>query len=89
MQLSTEERQAVQAGKSVRCVEHGSRQECVVLRADLFERMRYLFDLDPSALIGEMDHLLANFEPGDWKEAAEWKAPSSATLNMCRAQLDA
>jgi hypothetical protein len=79
MQLTIEERQAVENGQPMRCVEQASRLECVVLRADLFERVRYLFDPDPSAPISEMHPLLANFEPEDWKDLAEWKAPSPAS----------
>ena len=76
MQLTIEERQAVENGQPMRCVEQASRLECVVLRADLFERMRYLFESDPSAPVAEMYDLLAEFSRDDWKDPSEWKAPS-------------
>jgi hypothetical protein len=76
VQLSTEEQQILQSGKPVRCVESETRLECVVLRADQFERLGYHFDSDGSAPVSEMHSLLAEFSPEDWKDPAEWKADS-------------
>ena len=47
--------------------------ECVVLRADLFERVRFLFDEDPDAAIHEMAGMIADFSPEDWKSPEEWR----------------
>ena len=51
----------------------GSDVECVVLRADFFERVRFLFDQDPDAAIHEMAGLIADFSPEDWKSPEEWR----------------
>ena len=51
----------------------GSDVECVVLRADLFERVRFLFDQDPDAAIQEMAGVIADFSPEDWKSPEEWR----------------
>ena len=51
----------------------GSDVECVVLRADLFERVRFLFDQDSDAAIHEMAGLIADFAPEDWKSPEEWR----------------
>lgn len=74
MQLSTEEQQVLQSGQPVHCVEAETRLECVVLRADQFERLGYPFDSDQSVPIAEMSHLLIDTSPEDWKDPVEWKA---------------
>lgn len=43
------------------------------VRADLFERVRYLLDPDPDSGIDEMAGLLADTSPEDWKPADEWR----------------
>ena len=78
MQLSAKEQQILQSGQPVRCVEAETRLECVVLRADQFERLGYPFDSDGSAPVREMQSLLAVISPEDWKDPAEWKADSPA-----------
>ena len=79
MQLTIEERQAIETGQPMRCVEQASLLECVILRADLFERMRYLFDSDRSVPVDEMYPRLADLSPDNWKDPGEWKAPSPAS----------
>ncbi len=61
----------------------GSNVECVVLRADLFERVRFLFDESPDAAIHEMAGVIADISPEDWKSAEEWRrTPESKRLNV-------
>lgn len=73
VQLSEREHSEVDRGMSVQGTVAGSDLECVLVRADLFERVRYLLDPDPDSGIDEMAGLLADFSPEDWKPADEWR----------------
>ena len=57
VQLSEREHSEVDRGMSVQGTVAGSDLECVLVRADLFERVRYLLDPDPDSGIDEMARL--------------------------------
>lgn len=73
VELTEREQTDVIRGTALTGTVTGSNVECVVLRADLFERVRFLFDEDPNAAIHEMAGVIANFSPEDWKSAEEWR----------------
>ena len=73
VELSEREQIDVDRGMPVLGTVTGSHQECVLVRADLFERIRYMFDPDPDSAIDEMAGLLADLSPEDWKPADEWR----------------
>lgn len=73
VQLSKREQSEVDRGMPVQGTVAGSDLECVLVRADLFERVRYLLDPDPDSGIDEMAGLLADISPEDWKPAEEWR----------------
>ncbi len=73
VELSEREHQDVDRGLPVVGTVTGSELECVLVRADLFERVRYLLDPDPDSGIDEMAGLLADTSPEDWKPADEWR----------------
>lgn len=73
VELTEREQSDVIRGTPLAGTVTGSDVECVVLRADLFERVRFLFDQDPDAAIHEMAGLVADFSPEDWKSPEEWR----------------
>lgn len=73
VELTEREQNEVIRGTPLSGMVSGSSVECVVLRADLFERVRFLFDQDPDAAIHEMAGLIADFSPEDWKTPEEWR----------------
>jgi bifunctional DNA-binding transcriptional regulator/antitoxin component of YhaV-PrlF toxin-antitoxin module len=73
VELSEQEKFDVDRGVPVVGTVTGSEVECVLVRADLFERVRYLLDSDPDSGINEMAGLLADTSPEDWKPAEEWR----------------
>ena len=73
VQLTEREQSDVIRGTPLTGTVTGSDVECVVLRADLFDRVRFLFDPDPDAAIHEMAGLIADFSPEDWKTPEEWR----------------
>ena len=73
VELSEREQSEVDRGMPVQGTVIGSDRECVLVRADLFERVRYLFDPEPDSGIDEMAGLLADFSSEDWKPAEEWR----------------
>ena len=73
VELSEREQGDVDRGVPVLGTVTGSDFECVLVRADLFERAWYLFDPHLETGIDEMAGVLANFSPEDWKAADEWR----------------
>lgn len=63
--LNAERRQALQQGKSVSVVETGTQIECVVVRADVFNRFRTLLpDLDQRDAYPAIDEAMKD----DWSD---------------------
>ena len=63
--LSIEHRQALQSGQSVEVTEVTSQMECVVLRADVFEKIKKLLpDFDPRDAYPAVDEVLSE----DWDD---------------------
>ena len=73
VELTEREQTDVIRGTALTGTVTGSNVECVVLRADLFERVRHLFDEAPDAAIHELAGLIADISPEDWKSAEEWR----------------
>lgn len=73
VQLTEREQSDVIRGTPLTGTVAGSDVECVVLRADLFDRVRFLFDPDPDSAIHEMAGVIADFSPEDWKSPEEWR----------------
>jgi hypothetical protein len=64
MTLTQEQLQEVRNGKSVRLYEEGT--DFVILRADVFERLQSLLDLDTIYTTGEtMDRIMAEDDVND------------------------
>jgi hypothetical protein len=62
--LSTEQLQAA----PVRVTDPDTNREYVVLRAEVFDRLRQLADDD----VRSMQPLLANLQPEDWEDASNY-----------------
>ena len=75
MILDQEACRLLEHGQPVRCVESTSRLDCVVIRADVFDRIGWVLDPSPDEPVNDMQRLLAETAPEDWKEADEWKGP--------------
>ncbi len=74
MVLDQTDCQLLELGQPVRCVESTSHLRCVVLRADVFDRIGWLFDKTADDAIQDMQQVLAETSPEDWKAVEEWKA---------------
>lgn len=73
LNLSSDERSRIASGALLTATDGDSQLQCVVVRADLFERFRYLFDETPDAALQDIAESLADFEPEDWKTPEEWR----------------
>ena len=73
LSLSNAERTEIARGALLPAVDGATQLECVVVRADLFERFRYLFDDSPEAGNAELAAAIATVEPDDWKSPEEWR----------------
>lgn len=73
LNLSSDERFRIAGGAPLTAIDSSSQLQCVVVRADLFERFRYLFDETPDAALQDIAGSLADFEPEDWKSPEEWR----------------
>ncbi|HUY90083.1 MAG TPA: hypothetical protein VMV10_15205 [Pirellulales bacterium] len=63
--LNAEHRQALQRGESVPVVEKATQTPCVVVRADVFERIKKLLpDLDPREAYPALDEVMRE----DWSD---------------------
>lgn len=63
VQLTEREQSDVIRGTPLTGTVTGSDVECVVLRADLFDRVRFLFEPNPDSAIHEMAGVIADFSP--------------------------
>ena len=82
VQLTEREQSDVIRGAPLTGTITGSDVECVVLRADLFDRVRFLFDPDPDSGIQEMAGVIADFSPEDWKSPEEWRRVRRESLSL-------
>lgn len=62
--LSPEYQKALQQGESVPAIETGTQIECVVLRADVFNRIKRLLDFDPRQAYPALDEVMEE----DWSD---------------------
>ena len=63
--LNAEHRKALQEGESVSVIETGTQIECVVVRADVFNRIRKLLpDFDPRDAYPAVDEVMKE----DWND---------------------
>lgn len=63
--LNAEHRKALQEGESVSVIETGTQIECVVVRADVFNRIRKLLaDFDPRGAYPAVDEVMKE----DWND---------------------
>ncbi len=74
LSLSVEQRAEIEQGRPLIAVVGSSLLKCIVVRADLAERLRYLSDATPDAGIQEAAGSLAALDPEDWKRPEEWRA---------------
>ncbi len=76
LNLSSDERSRIAGGALLTATDEDSQLQCVVVRADLFEQFRYLFDRTPDAALQDVAESLAEFDPDDWKSPEEWRGTS-------------
>ena len=63
--LTTEHQEALQQGQAVLVTESGTQMECVVLRADVFDRIKkFLPDFDPRDAYPAADEVMKE----DWSD---------------------
>ena len=74
MQLSVEERAAVENGQPVRCAIPGSNVRCVVIRDDVFDSLRLPVSVVDEDLLTDIYLGLGQDSPDDWKHPSEWEA---------------
>ncbi|MBC8113763.1 MAG: hypothetical protein H7062_05260 [Candidatus Saccharimonas sp.] len=73
LSLSNDERTKIARGALLTAVDGDSKLECVVVRADLFEQFRYLFDASPEVAVEDVSEALVGFDSDDWKSPEEWR----------------
>lgn len=65
MSLTSEQRTALEQGEAVHMTEPDTRMECVVIRADVYERVKVLLgDFDPRMAYPAMDEVMRE----DWSD---------------------
>ena len=74
MQLTTEERVAVENGQPVRCVVPGSNLRCVIIRDDGFDALRLPVSVIEEDMLSDIYLGLTQDSPEDWKHPSEWQA---------------
>ena len=72
MQLTADERRAVEAGVPLRCVVRGTQLTCVVLRDDVFSKLQLPVEVIDSDLLDDLYLDLSANAPDDWKAPEEW-----------------
>ncbi|MBI5761413.1 MAG: hypothetical protein HZA46_23130 [Planctomycetales bacterium] len=72
MQLTVDERRAVEAGVPLRCVVPGTQLTCVVLRHDVFAKLQLPVEVTDSDLLDDLYLDLSANAPDDWKAPEEW-----------------
>lgn len=72
MQLSADERAAVENGQPLRCSIPGSNVRCVVIRDDVFEALRLPVSVVEEDMLGDIYLGLSQDSPEDWKHPSEW-----------------
>ncbi len=74
MQLSVEERAAIENGQTVRCAIPGSNVRCVVIRDDVFEALQLPVSVVEEDMLNDIYLGLSHDSPDDWKHPSEWEA---------------
>ena len=74
MQLTAEERVAIENGQPVRCTIPGSNLRCVVIRDDVFDALRLPVSVVDEDLLNDIYMGLVQDSPDDWKHPADWAA---------------
>ena len=74
MQLTAEERIAVENGHPVRCAVPGSNVRCVVIRDDVFDALRLPVSVVDEDMLTDLYLGLSQDSPDDWKHPSEWEA---------------
>ncbi len=72
MELTAEERRAVEAGEPLRCVITGTDLKCVILRGDLFDKLQRPFEIIDRDILDEIYSDVCADSPDDWKTPGEW-----------------
>ena len=72
MQLTVEERRAVEAGVPLRCVVPGTQLTCVILRNDVFAKLQLPVEVIDSDLLDGLYLDLSANTADDWKAPDEW-----------------
>ena len=72
MQLTVDERNAVESGQPVRCLIPGTNVRCVVIRDDLFEALKLPVSVVDADLMHDMYLGLSDDSPEDWKSPTDW-----------------
>ncbi len=80
MQLSAEERTAVENGQPVRCAIPGSSVRCVVIRDDVFDALQLPVSVVEDDMLNDIYLGLSHDSPDEWKHSSEWKAEAKLDL---------
>ncbi len=74
MQLTVDERRAVEAGQPLRCAIPGTNVRGVIMRDDVFAKLQLPVSVVDRELLDDIYLGLASDSPDDWKAPEEWAA---------------
>ena len=74
MQLTIDERRAVEAGQPLRCVIAGTNLRCVIMRDDVFSKLQLPVEVVDRELLDDIYWGLGSDSSDDWKAPEEWAA---------------
>lgn len=72
MQLTVDERRAVEAGLPLRCVVPGTDVKCVILRDDVFAKLQLPVEVIDGDVLDDIYLDLGADSPDDWKAPEDW-----------------
>ena len=72
MQLTVDERRAVEAGQPLRGVIAGTTLRCVVMRDDVFAKLQLPVEVIDNNVLNDLYLDLSANSPDDWKVPEEW-----------------
>ena len=72
MQLTVDERNVVESGQPVRFLIPGTNVRCVIIRDDVFERLRLPIAVVDEDTLKDIYLGLTEDSPDDWKSPADW-----------------
>ena len=84
LSLSANQRKEIERGRPLFAVVGSSKLKCVVVRAELIERLQYLSDATPDAGIQEAAESLAERNPEDWNRPEEWRVGTETSTGKLR-----